>query len=112
MSEAPVIQKVYDLLLWVVPILEKFPRSHRFLLGDRIEVKLLDLQDLLVEAYYSKKKDQLLTSANLKCEQIRMLFRLGKDLGLVAAGKYKYASEQVDEIGRMVGGWLKSLPAR
>ena len=48
--------KLYDFLLWIVPKLEKFPRSQKFLIADRIETILLDVPDLLIEAAYSKKK--------------------------------------------------------
>jgi hypothetical protein len=36
-KEIDAVTKLYDLLLWMVPKLEKFPRSQKFLLGDRIE---------------------------------------------------------------------------
>jgi len=29
------LEKAYRFVLWVVPTVEKFPRSQRFLLGDR-----------------------------------------------------------------------------
>jgi hypothetical protein len=32
-----VIQKAYDLTAWAVPAIGKFPRSHRFVLGERME---------------------------------------------------------------------------
>jgi four helix bundle protein len=104
------VQKTYDLILWVVPILVTFPKSHKFLLGDRIESKLLDLLDNLLAAYYSKEREQALRQASLEVEQVRFLFRLVKDLGIVNVEKYKNASEKVDEIGKMIGGWMKTLP--
>ena len=51
-----VIQKMYDLLLDVIPQLEKFPRSQKFLLGDRLESKLLELLEMCIEAYYSPSR--------------------------------------------------------
>jgi hypothetical protein len=30
------VAKAYDVLLWLIPHVGKFPRSHRFVLGDRI----------------------------------------------------------------------------
>ena len=36
MNELPVIQKNYDLIKWYVPILNRLPRDHKFLLGGRI----------------------------------------------------------------------------
>jgi len=45
------LTKIYDLLLWIIPILEKFPRSQKFLLADRIETGFLDIQDLIVNPF-------------------------------------------------------------
>ena len=106
------VQHTYDLILWAIPILANFPKSYKFLLGERIESKILDLLDNLLAAYYSKEREQFLRQASLEVEQVRFLFRLVKDLGLVNLEKYKNASEKIDEIGKMIGGWLKTLPKR
>lgn len=34
---AVVVQKAYDWVLWIVPKVEKFPRSYRFLMGRTAE---------------------------------------------------------------------------
>ena len=39
-DELIVIQKTYDLIAWAVPAIGKFPRSHRFVLGERMETAL------------------------------------------------------------------------
>jgi len=36
MEELPIIQKTYDLIKWYVPILNRLPRNHKFMQGDRI----------------------------------------------------------------------------
>jgi hypothetical protein len=33
----PALERTCQFVLWLVPTLDKFPRSQRFLLGDRIE---------------------------------------------------------------------------
>ena len=43
MNELPIIQKTHDLIQWYVPILNRLPRDHKFLLGDRIVSGLYDL---------------------------------------------------------------------
>jgi hypothetical protein len=40
----------YKFLMWLAPTLEKFPRSHKFTIGDRIEVLALDVLEALIEA--------------------------------------------------------------
>ena len=37
----PALERTYQFVLWLVPTLDKFPRSQRFLLGDRIEAAAL-----------------------------------------------------------------------
>jgi len=35
-DELPIIQKTFDLIVWFVPILNRLPRSQKFMLGDKI----------------------------------------------------------------------------
>jgi hypothetical protein len=53
-KEVGAITKLYDFLFWIVPKLEKFPLSQKFLIADRIETVLLDVLDLLIESACSK----------------------------------------------------------
>ena len=53
-KEVDAITKLYDFLLWIIPKLEKFPRSQKLIIADRIETVLLDVLDLSIEAAYSK----------------------------------------------------------
>ncbi len=99
--------KTYDLIAWMVPTLEKFPKSQRFLLGDRIQSALLDILELLIRAAYSKNKESALREANFKLETVRYLIRLCKDLKYLSIRRYEFASRGIDEIGAEVGGWLK-----
>ena len=32
----PALEKAYQFLLWLLPVVDKFPRSQKFLLGDRM----------------------------------------------------------------------------
>jgi hypothetical protein len=38
-----ILTKLQDLLLYLIPQLNKFPRDQKFVLGDRTETKLLDV---------------------------------------------------------------------
>ena len=102
-----VVEKAYQFLLWLVPTLEKFPKSQKFLLADRIQALALDVLEGLVEATYTKNAVPLLRTANLRLEKLRFLFRLSLDLHLLDPRRYEFASRAVDEIGRSVGGWIK-----
>lgn len=106
-KEVDAITKLYDFLFWIIPKLEKFPRSQKFLIADRIETMLLDILDLLIQAAYSRKKSVPLQSANLRLEQLRYLIRLSKDLKLLSLKSYEFCARSIDGIGISIGGWLK-----
>ena len=104
----PALEKAYQFVLWLVPALDKFPRSQRFLLGDRIETTALAVLEGLIEATYSKQVDTILRGVNLALEKLRFLFRLSKDLRYLDLKRYEFVAREIDEIGRLVGGWLKA----
>jgi four helix bundle protein len=107
-NHAPVLEKMYQFLLWLIPTVEKFPRAQKFLLGDRIQTAALDVMEHLVEAAYSRDKLEILNHANLHLEKLRYLFRLAFDLKLMDMRRYEFAARALDEVGRMVGGWRKA----
>ena len=107
LKDISALTKTYDLLLWIIPQLEKFPKGQKYLLGDRIETLVLDILDLLIQAAYTKDKTHLLRNANLKLEQLRYLIRLVTDLKYLSIRKYEYLSKCLNEIGVEIGGWLR-----
>ena len=42
--------------VWLVPTVERFPRSQKFLLGDRIQSTAMDIPEQLVEAAYTRQR--------------------------------------------------------
>lgn len=103
------IPRTYDLLKWLMPAISKFPKDKRYTLGQRLENQLLDILALLIEANYSKVKIDLLKRANIELEILRHLIRLCYDLSFINPARYEYCSEQINETGKLVGGWIKSL---
>src|SRR5437773_5832952 len=106
--ELMVVTRAYDLVLWSCRHTARFPRSHRFVLGERIERNLYDLLEGLVQARYTRERRPLLVQANLTLEVLRFQVRLAKDLQCLRVNSYAFAAQALDEIGRLVGGWLKS----
>lgn len=108
-STLPVVDRTYELLKWFLGRLEKFPRAHRYGLGQRIEMTLYAIYEGLIRACYAPAgtKAAELAEANLKLEILRMHSRLANELKMLPHKSYEYASREADEIGRMIGGWLK-----
>ena len=102
------LERAYQFLAWLVPTIDKFPRRQKFLLGDRIESTALDVLEGLVEATYTRNRGRILEAVNLKLDKLRFLFRLSTELQLLDQRRYEYASRCIDEIGRLVGGWIRA----
>lgn len=107
-NEDNVLTRLHDLLMYLVPQLAKFPRDQKFVLGDRIQTRLMDVQEQCVRAYFGTEKQAHLVEANLTVESVRHLLRLAHSLRLMSAKAYGVASEKLDTVGRMLGGWIKS----
>ena len=105
---AVILVKAYDHVLWSVQKAEKFPRSFRFSVGERIVQASIDLLLTLVDAAYSRDRAALLAQANRQVNALRYLFRLARDLHLVSKDAWEFSAEKIDEIGRMTGGWRKA----
>jgi hypothetical protein len=86
----------------------RFPRNHRFVLGERLERHLYELLETLIQARYTRQWQGLLEQANLLLEILRFQMRLARDLQCLKVNSYAFATKAIDEIGKLVGGWLKS----
>jgi hypothetical protein len=107
-TNIPLVTKTYDLILWILPKLGKFPKDQRYLLAERIENLLLDILEFLIEAVYSKDKLYILRKINLKLEKLRFLIRISKDMRFININSYEFSSRSINEIGKMVGGWIRA----
>ena len=108
-----IIVKTHDLLKEMIGVVKRFPRDQKFLLGDRLQTTVTDVLELLIEAYYlpGAQKRHKLERVNMQLEKLRHYLRLSYELGFYNSIRLGQLQERVQEIGRMNGGWLKSLGA-
>ncbi len=106
------VQDCHELIAWVIPQLDKFPRLRRFTLGERIETGLLEVLEWLVEAAYSRSKAEVLRRANLRLDRVRHLWRLGHELKAVAIKSYAHGAKLMEALRRQIGGWQQQASGR
>lgn len=106
-----IVEEFYGFIKYLLPIINKFPREQKFILGDRMQKQVFHIHELYIEAYYGQKqrKKENLHLVNIKLEQLRYLLRLSYDMRYINNKRYEYISEQLRDIGKKTGGWLKSL---
>lgn len=108
--DIPVFTKTYDLYKTFYGYLATFPKKERYTLGQKCELLLLDLLERIILASSLSKEEKLpiLKTASLKLDVLKVLFRLGKDLKIIESKKYLILEGFLQEIGRMLGGWIKA----
>ena len=113
MQESPIFARTHDLLLWLLQTTRKFPRDQRFTLTQRLHGQAFTLQDALVAAGVDGQEARRhLQDADIALIGLRKSLLLCHDLTLLSAGQYRHASEMTAEIGRLLGGWQKTMRER
>ncbi|MBM4387762.1 MAG: diversity-generating retroelement protein Avd [Deltaproteobacteria bacterium] len=102
-----VLEKFYRLLLEFHERVDKFPRSRKYNLGDRILGNLYQTLELMIIAKYSKERRGHLREINLRLEIMRFHLRLCHDCRVISTKAYELLYERVNEIGGMIGAIIK-----
>lgn len=114
MAEKLIIyQKFYDFVVWLYPVINRIPKSHRLVVGKHLEELCISLLLLLVKANRAKGQNRVALQSDISDEldYIRILIRLSKDLRFMSVKQYTLAAEKINEIGRMYASWVKINPA-
>ncbi|MEK7465190.1 MAG: four helix bundle protein [Patescibacteria group bacterium] len=106
-----IIQKLvaaYKLWREMMPHLQK---SARYTLGEKIDVYLLDTTELLFSASYAIPENRIsfVRAAGAKLDLAKFFLQIAWETKSFDSKKYIAISERLDEIGRMLGGWIKQL---
>jgi len=110
-TKPPIYTLLVELTGWTLDRTADLPKSHRFTFGQRLDNLTLDALLLTTRAIYSDRtrKLALLPELNLMLEQLRVLWRLVHDRRWISQQQLLFVNSKIDEIGRMTGGWLRSL---
>lgn len=110
-SDTPIILKTYELYKLFYRYLELFPKKDKFILGAKCETQITDILQILLEASYLPKNEKLslIKQANKKFELLKLLIRMLRELTIIDQKKYIALQTMVYEIGKMFGGWIRSL---
>lgn len=108
--EIPIFKKTYELYRMFYGFRALVPRQDRYTLWQRCENLILDILEGIMWASQLSKAEKLptLEKTSLKLNLLRVFLRLAKETKTIDNKKYLTLEELVDEIGRMLGGWIRS----
>lgn len=112
-NEVPLLQRLYDFYKIYFGMVDHFPKKSRLVLTPKIEQVILELLQSISQASFSQSEEKIKTlqEASSKVDFLKILFRLCYELKIIDQKKYFLLEQNLVEIGRMIGGWLKTSTA-
>jgi hypothetical protein len=112
-EEMVIFARTFDLLSWLLPATDKFPKAQRFIVTRRLTDAALDFQEALFHANARRQKARLacLRDADACLDTLRLYLRLAHQWKWLSPGQYEHVCRMVEEVGRLLGGWLRQSGA-
>ena len=101
--------------------LNHFPAHEKYALSNQIRKTAYSLYDFITEGQKRYYKKTTLTNLDISHEKLRMQIFLAYELGYfnfkdgrnskkkIEEKRYSAISRQIDELGKMIGGWIKKI---
>jgi hypothetical protein len=95
---------------WLL-VVGHIPKGQRYTIGVRIENKYLDLLESARIAYFleRERKAEQIAECVLLLDGLKYLVHIAWEAKLITHTQYASLAEKLEEIGKMFGGWRKSL---
>jgi 23S rRNA-intervening sequence protein len=94
-------------MLWLLHHIKQYPREERFRLTARIEQVLFTFYESLLYAAKTNETSHYLRKADAEFDMLRTYLRFAVELKYTSSEQYQYIAQQMTEIGKLLGGWMK-----
>lgn len=108
-EEFMLLQKIQDMMEYAYVALRQFPKSEKYAMATDIKHSMNMILHYAVEARKHYYKKTTLQNMDVEIATLRLYIRLSYRLRFIDIQKYEVWSKMVDEIGKMLGGWLKTV---
>lgn len=108
MKNLIIYQKCYDLYVYIQGPLRQLPKHEKYVLAAQIRNSLLQILRKIILANKTRKKLPILYDIDADIEVLRSLLRLTKEMKYISLIQYGMCAYYIDEIGKMLGGWIKA----
>jgi len=105
----PILKRLITIYKSWHEVMPNLAKTFRYTLGEKIDALFLDVTELVYMASFLPKDEKLpnLQKAITKTDLLKFFFQIGWEIKALDVKKYIMFSEQLDEIGRMLGGWAR-----
>ncbi|MDO8505727.1 MAG: four helix bundle protein [bacterium] len=112
MEPTKIFKDTYNFYAHLYQDLGKIPKRERFTWGQRCETIALEALAISAKADYLARNEKRIAvrALSFQIDLLQIFLRLGSDLKILDYKKYLARSAELISIGKMIGGWIKTLP--
>lgn len=110
-KELVLIPKAETYIQYMLELIMKLPRTEKFSIGTEIKTSMYEMLKniLLVSKVNISKRLEIYNIVDAQIYYQRICIRIMYDNKWIDNKKYKYSNELLSEIGKILGGLIKSL---
>jgi len=107
----PLVHKICELYKLFHKCLILFSKQEKYTLGQKTENTVLDILEAILSAAYlpGYAKKEIIKKASDKNDLLKYLIRLAYETKSINDKHYLMLEVKIIEIGKMLGGWIKSV---
>nr|WP_272888927.1 diversity-generating retroelement protein Avd [Stutzerimonas stutzeri] len=101
-------QRCEEMIQYAYVTIRHFPKFERHVLGAEIRETVWKLLRMIIICNKRYHKKTTLTDLDAELDVLRSQVRTAFSLQYIDLKKYEHWARMNDELGRMIGGWMKS----
>lgn len=110
-NDLPILHKLIDVYKLWQEFLQNFPKSSKYTLGEKIDRLFIEVLEFIFATTYlqANKKLECANRASIKLDSLKFFLRVAWEIKSLDNKKYILVSEKLDEVGKMLGGWIRQI---
>ena len=110
-TDLPIVHKLIEAYKLWQEYLPHFPKTSRYSLGSKIDSAFIETIELIFTSCSLKGENKLtyLLKSSAKLDLLKFFLRISWEIKALDNKKYVVLSERFDEIGKMLGGWIRLI---
>ena len=108
-SHLPIYIKTYEFIKYVYRIIQQFRKEYKYSLGAEIQKILWQILDEVIKTNSLPDSQKItgIREISYLFDKFKIRFRFAYELGLMTSAKFGVAQKEIEEIGKMIGGWSR-----
>ncbi len=102
-------KKIEEMIAYLHIMVKQFPKEEKYILAGRVRELAYEIYELAITVNKRYFKKTTISEMNVKHQLLRRMVHLAYKLKYIDNQKFRVAQLHIDEVGRMLGNWIKTV---